>query len=154
MADPGNGPPNGAAQAPPSITCKCKVGRCSQCLKCRRCECDHDGIPIAVKLARKGGGRRGKAPAAAAGAAQTRGLPYLVGMYTEAASDEDLTEQKDEEVVLDTGLSGKAALVRLLELVHATPKQYDVERLRFTLTKQHCEDTEQQDEWRRLRRVA
>jgi len=35
--------------------CACKVGRCETCSLCRRCGCAHDGIAVAVKMARKPG---------------------------------------------------------------------------------------------------
>ena len=41
------------------MECKCKRPRCPTCSKCSRCGCDHDGIPILVKLNRKRGGQKG-----------------------------------------------------------------------------------------------
>lgn len=39
----------------PSLACKCKVAMCSTCRNCSRCGCDHDGLSVESKLARKRG---------------------------------------------------------------------------------------------------
>lgn len=46
---------------PVDVICKCKVSMCGVCFKCSRCQCDHDGTPIALKVNRK----RGHQPASA-----------------------------------------------------------------------------------------
>lgn len=38
-----------------STSCSCKVERCATCLKCSRCGCAHDGVPVAQKVSRKPG---------------------------------------------------------------------------------------------------
>src|SRR5688500_3856221 len=40
------------------ITCHCRRRCCLHCLKCSRCGCSCDGIPISVKLNRKAGGKQ------------------------------------------------------------------------------------------------
>lgn len=37
------------------LECTCKVGRCVLCSACKRCGCDHDGVPVHIKMNRRRG---------------------------------------------------------------------------------------------------
>jgi hypothetical protein len=38
-----------------SLKCRCKAKRCQVCQMCSRCGCDHDGVPIEMKMVRMRG---------------------------------------------------------------------------------------------------
>lgn len=136
------------------LTCSCRRPRCPQpgCGLCSRCGCDHDGVAVALKVAR-GPGQHGKRKAAIPSPDRDlRAPPPATVTYAEVDSDDD-----DVKIVEDDSMKWKPRLQALVGLLDCDITTADLAQVQEHVT---VDDSQQESgsyrhrQWSRSARIV